>query len=151
MRIVVQRVSEAKVLVDSEIAGEIGVGLLLLVGVEESDGPGEVEAAAKKVSTLRVFPDTEGLMNRSVLDIGGSALVVSQFTLLGDVRKGRRPSFTKAGNPELANRLVDELVQALRAEGVPTESGRFGAKMEVSLVNDGPVTLVVDIKDQRVL
>lgn len=151
MRIVVQRVSRGAAAVDGETVGRIGPGLLLLVAVEDSDGSEEVAAAARKISALRIFGDDEGLMNRSVVDVGGEVLVVSQFTLLGEVRKGRRPSFVAAGRPDHADAIVTQLIEAFRGEGIPTESGRFGAPMAVELVNDGPVTLVLEIKKGRVL
>ena len=151
MRIVAQRVSRASVGVDGAVVGEIGKGLLLLVGVGEGDGPADVDAAAAKVSELRIFPDDEDRMNRSVIDVGGEILVVSQFTLLGQVRKGRRPSFTAAAGPEHAMKLVEDLVARLRGAGIPTAEGRFGARMQVDLVNDGPVTIVIDVSEGRVV
>ena len=151
MRIVVQRVSRGAVTVDGEAVGRIGAGLLLLVGVEDGDGISEVEAAAGKISGLRIFGDAQGKMNRSVVDVGGQILVVSQFTLLGNVRKGRRPSFVAAGKPDHADALIARLTETFRGEGIPTESGRFGAHMAVELVNDGPVTLVIEIRDGKVL
>jgi D-tyrosyl-tRNA(Tyr) deacylase len=128
----------------------IGEGLLLLVGIEPTDGQEDIDAAVDKVANLRVFADAEGRMNRSVLDAGGSALVVSQFTLLGDIRKGRRPSFTGAAPPEMAEPMVSRLVEALGRTGVDTRTGVFGARMEVDLVNDGPVTLVLEVRGGRV-
>ena len=151
MKVVLQRVSRGAVEVDGETVGRIGAGLLLLVGVEDGDGTEEVEASARKISGLRIFGDDQGLMNRSVVDVGGQILVVSQFTLLGNVRKGRRPSFVAAGQPEHADALIAQLVEAFRREGIPTESGRFGSRMAVELVNDGPVTLVLEIRDGKVL
>jgi D-tyrosyl-tRNA(Tyr) deacylase len=128
----------------------IGEGLLLLVGIEPTDGEEDIDAAVDKVANLRVFADADGRMNRSVLDAGGSALVVSQFTLLGDIRKGRRPSFTGAAPPEMAEPMVSRLVEALGRTGVETRTGVFGARMEVDLVNDGPVTLVLEVRGGRV-
>jgi D-tyrosyl-tRNA(Tyr) deacylase len=128
----------------------IGEGLLLLVGIEPTDGEEDIDAAVDKVANLRVFADADGRMNRSVLDAGGSALVVSQFTLLGDIRKGRRPSFTGAAPPEMAEPMVSRLVEALGRTGVDTRTGVFGARMEVDLVNDGPVTLVLEVRGGRV-
>ncbi len=151
MRVVLQRVSRAAVTVDGATVGSIGPGLVLLVGVEDSDGVAEVEAAVRKISGLRIFPDDQGLMNRSLVEVGGQLLVVSQFTLLGDVRKGRRPSFVAAGKPEHANSILEQLIEAFRHEGMPTESGSFGAQMAVELVNDGPVTLVLDVRGGKVL
>ncbi|MGH8916719.1 MAG: D-aminoacyl-tRNA deacylase [Acidimicrobiia bacterium] len=150
MRIVLQRVSSASVRVDGQMAGAIGPGLLALVGIEPSDTVDDLAQASMKVANLLVFPDDQGLMNRSLLDIGGSALVVSQFTLLGDVRKGRRPSFAGAAPPEMASVLFDRFVAALRGLGIETATGVFGAAMEVELVNDGPVTIVLDVSEGRV-
>jgi len=144
MRIVLQRVSRASVSVDGETVAEIGPGLLLLAGVAEGDAPAEAKRAARKCAEMRIFPDGEGRFSRSLLDTGGEALVVSQFTLLADVRRGRRPSFDGAARPEVAEPLVEAFAQALREAGVPTQTGRFGAKMDVALVNDGPVTVVID-------
>ena len=150
VRIVLQRVSKASVRVGEDIVGEIGPGLLILVGIETGDGERDLATAAKKLSELRVFPDRSGAMNLSVREIGGAVLLVSQFTLVADLRRGRRPSFVGAAPPEIAAPLFDRLVRLLEESGIPTESGRFGAKMEVSLVNDGPVTLVFDIRAGRV-
>jgi len=150
VRIVLQRVTRAAVSVDGAVVASIGEGLLLLVGIEATDGEEDIDAAADKVANLRVFADAEGRMNRSVLDAGGSALVVSQFTLLGDVSKGRRPSFTGAAPPETAEPLVRRLAEALSRTGVDTKTGVFGARMEVDLVNDGPVTLVLEVRGGRV-
>ena len=144
MRIVVQRVSRARVEVGGEEIARIGPGLLLLVGVGEKDGDEEVRWMADKMVGLRVFPDEEGKLNRSVIETRGDVLAVSQFTLYGDCRKGRRPSFTGAAPPEAAARLFQEFVAALRARGVAVQEGRFQARMKVELVNDGPVTLVVE-------
>ncbi len=144
MRAVVQRVSQARVCVDGDAIGEIGPGLLVLLGVHTADKPEQARWLADKVLGLRIFADAEGKMNRSVVETGGSVLVVSQFTLYGDCRKGRRPSFIEAAGPELAVPLYEDFVNAVRAQGVPTASGRFGAMMQVELTNDGPVTLIVD-------
>jgi D-tyrosyl-tRNA(Tyr) deacylase len=148
MRAVVQRVARARVETDGRMAGQIGQGLLVLVGMEATDGEPDVLWMARKIAELRVFADDEGRMNRSVRDAGGEVLVVSQFTLLGDCRKGRRPSFDRAAPPEKAERLYQQVVDALRAEGLVVATGAFGAFMAVSLVNDGPVTLLLD--SQRV-
>ena len=145
-----QRVSRAGVSVEGELVASIGNGLLVLVGMEPGDGHEEVEAVAVKLAGLRIFPDAVGKMNRSVVDVDGEILVVSQFTLLGDVAKGRRPSFTGAAPPDHAEPLVESLVGALSAKGIPTVSGEFGATMEVDLVNDGPVTLVLEASAGRV-
>ena len=144
MRCVVQRVSEARVLVDGRLTGEVGRGLLALVAVADDDGEAELAWMAAKLARLRIFPDDEGRMNRSVLDVGGGVLSVSQFTLYGDVRKGTRPSFVGAGHPDHAEPAWERFNELLAAEGVPVATGRFGAMMRVELVNDGPVTLVID-------
>ena len=144
MRVVVQRVSEASVTVEGEVVGAIGPGLLALVGVREGDTQVEADWLAAKLAQLRIFADPEGRFNLSVLDVGGAALVVSQFTLYGDARKGRRPDFIRAARPEVAEPLVAYLAERLRAAGVPTATGRFGAHMAVRLTNDGPVTLILE-------
>ena len=143
MRAVVQRVSEASVAVDGQMVGSIGRGLMVLVGCGEGDGSEEARALADKLANLRVFEDVEGKMNLSVLEIGGEVLVVPNFTLYGDCRKGRRPSFTGACVPESAARLVDEVAEALAGAGLTVARGEFGAHMQVSLTNDGPVTLLL--------
>jgi D-tyrosyl-tRNA(Tyr) deacylase len=144
MRAVVQRVLEASVRVEGETVGEIGRGLLVLVGVGEGDGPVDAERLAAKTARLRIFPDDAGRFDRSVVDVGGAALVVSQFTLLADTARGNRPSFTGAAAPAVAAPLVERFCAALGAEGVrPVARGRFGAAMRVALVNDGPVTIVL--------
>lgn len=150
MRIVLQRVNRASVEVEGETTGQIGVGLLALVGVADGDTNDDARAAAAKIVGMRIFPDVEGKMNRSVADAGGAILLVSQFTLLGDVRKGRRPAFTGAAAPDLAVPILETLADAIEATGVTVEHGRFGAHMAVDLVNDGPVTIVFDINDGRV-
>ncbi len=145
MRVVLQRVSRAEVRVGDSVVGSIGRGHLLLVGFTEGDGNEHVEWMADKVVGLRVFPDDEGRMNRALEDVDGGLLVVSQFTLYGDVRKGRRPSFVHAAHPDVAVPLYERFVSALRDRGVSrVETGEFGAAMEVELVNDGPVTLVLE-------
>ncbi len=144
MRAVLQRVTQARVLVEGEVVGVIGPGLLVLLGVAASDTLEEVHWLADKVLGLRIFNDAEGKMNRSVADVGGAVLVVSQFTLYGDCRKGRRPSFIDAAPPELAVPLYEAFIADVRAQGIPVASGRFRAMMQVELVNDGPVTLIVD-------
>ena len=147
MRAVLQRVTRAAVTVDGETVGAIGPGLVVLLGVAQGDGPDEARRLATKIVELRIFADEEGRFNRSLLDSRGEALVVSQFTLLADVRKGRRPSFTDAAPPNEAASLVDAFAQALGDLGVPVETGRFGAYMLVDLENDGPVTIVLDTAD----
>lgn len=144
MRVVLQRVARAAVTVGSEEVARIGRGLLLLVGVERGDGPTEVDAAARKLAALRIFEDADGKMNLGPDDVGSEMLVVSQFTLLANTEKGRRPSFERAAPPEVAAPLVAELAARLRAAGFRVAEGRFGARMRVALDNDGPVTLVLD-------
>lgn len=144
MRVVLQRVTRAKVTVEGRTAGETGPGLLLLAGFAEGDGEDSLAWMAEKVATLRVFADGEGKMNRSVEDTGGSLLVVSQFTLYGDARKGRRPSFVAAARPEVAIPLYERFVAMLRARGLSVATGEFGSTMAVELVNDGPVTLILE-------
>ena len=150
MRAVIQRVARASVTVDDEKVGEVGPGLLLLLGVSHDDGIAEAEALVDKMLGMRIFPDDDLKMNRSVVDIAGSVLVVSQFTLLADVRKGRRPSFTNAAPPEQAATLIDDLVALIADRGVPVATGTFGAMMDVDLLNAGPVTIVIDVADGRV-
>jgi D-tyrosyl-tRNA(Tyr) deacylase len=145
MRALVQRVTRASVRVDDELVGEIGPGLCILVGVTHDDTPADAEKLAAKVHGLRVFDDESGQMNLSLEDTGGAALVVSQFTLYGDTRKGRRPSWVGAAAPELAEPLIAGFVDALRVLGTPVEMGRFRADMAVELVNDGPVTLLIEV------
>ncbi len=147
MRVVIQRVTRASVTVDARTVGEIGPGLVLLVGVAPDDNAAVARRVAGKVAEMRIFADDAGRFDRSLLDTGGAALVVSQFTLLADVRKGRRPGFTDAAAPDLAAPIVDAFADALRALGVTVATGVFGAKMSVSLVNDGPVTIVLDSDD----
>ncbi len=130
--------------------GGIGVGLVLLVGIEATDTTQDVDRAVDKVVNLRIFPDDQGLMNRSLADAGGSVLLISQFTLLADVSKGRRPSFVDAADPDLAKPLIDQLASGLRESGIPTETGVFGASMAVALVNEGPVTIILEIRGGRV-
>lgn len=144
MRAVLQRVRSARVEVAGEVVGAIGGGLLVLLGVAQGDQATQARALAKKTAELRIFEDADGKMNLSVQEIGGAVLAVSQFTLLADCRKGRRPGFSAAAPPELANRLYQEYVTALRACGLTVATGIFQAEMQVHLVNDGPVTLVLD-------
>ncbi len=145
MRAVCQRVGTARVSVGGAVAGEIGAGFCVLVGVAGGDGYEDAARLAGKVARLRVFPDDEGRFDRSLLDTGGAALVVSQFTLIADTAKGNRPSFSGAAPPEEAEPLVDRFCAELRALGVPVETGVFGAHMVVEIVNDGPVTIVLDV------
>jgi len=144
VRSVIQRVSSASVSVDSQVISQIGLGLLVLVGVAEGDSAADIEYTSGKIRELRIFPDEDGRMNRSVVEAGGSVLVVSQFTLLGDVRRGRRPGFDAAAPPDLARTLYDQLVERLRSDGLPIATGVFQAHMAVELVNDGPVTILID-------
>lgn len=144
MRAVIQRVERASVSVEGEIRGQIGAGFLVLIGVEEGDGDADFRYIAEKVPNLRVFEDEQGKMNRSLLEVGGELLAVSQFTLLGDARGGRRPSFITAARPETADPMYERLVADWRARGIRVETGVFGAHMKVSLVNDGPVTILLD-------
>jgi D-tyrosyl-tRNA(Tyr) deacylase len=146
VRAILQRVTEASVDVGGERVSAIGRGLLVLVGVGREDGPADLDWLAEKIVQLRVFADDNGQMNRSVQDVGGALLVVSQFTLYGDCRKGRRPSYSDSAPPEDAQRLYEELLARLRATGVPVHAGVFRAMMRVALVNDGPVTLMLDSK-----
>ena len=145
MRIVMQRVSSAAVRVADEVVARIGSGICLLVGVSPDDTAEDVEAAVAKVSGLRIFADSEGRMNLSVEDVAGEVMVVSQFTLYGDVRRGRRPSFSGAAPPDMAEPLIGRMVDEFRARGLSTSEGVFGARMDVELVNDGPVTFSLEI------
>lgn len=147
MRVVVQRVSHASVTIDGEVVGQIGRGLLVLVGINKTDGEAEITFLADKLVNLRIFPDDDDKMNRSLMDIGGELLVVSQFTLYGDCRKGRRPSFIDAAGPDHAIPVYERFVARLRESGLNVETGRFGANMQVDLQNDGPVTLIIDSPD----
>jgi D-tyrosyl-tRNA(Tyr) deacylase len=148
MRAVVQRVSRARVTVDGEVTGEIGRGLLVLLGVADGDTQTDVVYMAEKIVGLRIFPDDDGKMNRSLAEIGGGLLVVSQFTLLGDCRKGRRPSFIAAARPEQAVALYRAFVAEVQGQGIRVAEGRFQEHMDVELVNDGPVTLLVDSRKE---
>jgi D-aminoacyl-tRNA deacylase len=145
VRAVCQRVSRARVVVDGETVGSVGHGLCVLLGVARSDGEEQAARLAGKVARLRVFPDEEGRFDRSLLDVGGAALVVSQFTLIADTAKGNRPSFSEAAPPEHAEPLYERFCRELRELGVPAETGVFGASMQLELVNDGPVTIIVDV------
>ncbi|GAB4477008.1 MAG: D-tyrosyl-tRNA(Tyr) deacylase [Elainellaceae cyanobacterium] len=144
MRVVLQRVSSSRVAVDGEVIGQIGRGLNLLVGIASTDTEAELEWMARKCLELRVFSNRDGKFDQSVQDIGGELLVISQFTLYGDCRKGRRPSFDQAATPAIAEALYDQFVEKLRQSGLRVETGRFGAMMQVSIENDGPVTLILE-------
>lgn len=144
MRAVVQRVSRASVTVEGNTVGAIEAGLLVFLGVAEGDGPADIEYVTSKVAGLRVFRDDEGRMNRSVVEMGGAVLVVSQFTLLGDVRRGRRPAFDGAAPPSSARAMYEAVITRLRETGLTVASGQFQADMQVALVNDGPVTILID-------
>ncbi len=149
MRALLQRVSRASVRVGDEIVGSIGAGALVLAGVQTGDTEEDARYLAAKIAGLRIYPDGERRFERSLSDIGGSLLIVSQFTLYGDTRKGRRPSFAQAAPPDDAERLIDYLIQEIRNLGAQVETGRFGAMMEVELVNSGPVTLMIDSDDRN--
>lgn len=144
MRCVIQRVTQASVTVGDETVGKIGRGYMILIGVSAEDTDKDLRYMAEKVPNLRIFEDEAGKMNLSIRDVGGEILAVSQFTLYGDARGGRRPSFSTAARPEQANALYEQLVEAWRAQGIHVETGRFRAEMQVSLVNDGPVTMLMD-------
>lgn len=144
MRAVIQRVTSARVEVAGKMVGEIGAGLLVLLGVSRNDTTEDADYLAEKIANLRIFQDDEGKMNRSLLDTGGAMLVVSQFTLYGDVRRGRRPSYSDAAEPEKANQLYESFVERVKSRGIRVETGVFQAMMQVSLTNDGPVTVLLD-------
>jgi len=146
LRAVIQRVTESSCTVDDAVTGRIGLGLMALIGVEQDDGEDDARLLADKVAGLRIFNDDDGKFNRSVEDVGGAILAVSQFTLLGDCRKGRRPSFTNAAPPDRANALYERVIALWRERGVPVETGRFQAHMKIHLINDGPVTMLIDSK-----
>ena len=149
MRAVLQRVSSARVEVDGQVTGEIGPGLCILLGIHQTDTTEQVDWMASKIAQLRIFEDEEGKMNRSLLEVGGSALVVSQFTLYADCRKGRRPSFIEAAPPAIAVPLYEDFCMRLSLEGMKVEKGIFGAKMEVTLANAGPVTIVLETPEMK--
>lgn len=149
MRALIQRVSKASVVIDGCVVGQVERGLLVLLGVAPEDGTAEATMLADKTAQLRIFPDEEGRFNRSLVDVGGGALVVSQFTLYADTRRGRRPSFAGAAPPDIAAPLVETFMAAMRAHEIHVESGVFGAHMQVSLVNDGPVTIMLDTDTYR--
>ncbi len=149
MRALLQRVSQASVMVDGQVVGKIDAGLLILLGIGHEDSEIQVQGLTDKIVHLRVFEDSEGKMNLSLLDVGGQALVVSQFTLYADMRKGRRPSFTRSAAPTVAQPLVERFKSALQAHGVIVQGGIFGAHMHVSLINDGPVSLWLDSEELK--
>ena len=144
MRAILQRVTRAAVLIDGQTVGQIECGLLVLLGIGQDDSAEDARWLADKIVGLRIFNDDDGKMNRDLAEVGGALLVVSQFTLYGDCRKGRRPSFVAAADPDQAIPLYEEFLRAVRAQGIPVQTGQFGAMMEVELVNDGPVTLIVE-------
>ena len=144
MRAVIQRVSRASVTVDDQITGQIKQGLLVFLGVGKEDGQSDIDFLADKITNLRIFSDADGKMNLSVKDIDGGVLLISQFTLFGKCRKGRRPDFTAAGDPQTANMLYEQMIETIQAKGVPVESGVFAAHMDIDSINDGPVTLLLD-------
>lgn len=144
MRVVIQRVEKGKVTVDKRTVAEIGHGVVILLGIGPEDGEEQAKYLAEKIANLRIFADDEGKTNLSLLDVNGKAIVVSQFTLYADTRKGRRPSFINAAPPEIAEPLVERFAKLLAAQGVPTQIGEFGAKMSVEIVNDGPVTIWIE-------
>ncbi len=150
MRVIVQRVKQASVIVDGNVTGQIGIGLLLLAGLEETDQANDLDWMAQKLVKLRIFPDVEGVMNRSVIDAGGDILAVSQFTLYASTKKGNRPSWGRAARGDVSQPLFDQFVGMLSvALGKPVPTGVFGADMQVSLVNDGPVTIAIDSRDPQ--
>lgn len=146
---VIQRVAESAVKIEGKIKSEIGLGLLILVGIEEADHQEDIDWLSKKIVNLRIFPDENGVMNRSVVDAGGEILLISQFTLHASTKKGNRPSYIKAAKPEIAIPLYEKMISALESElGKPIGTGEFGADMKVSLINDGPVTILIDSKNK---
>ena len=150
MRAVIQRASEASVTIDGQVRGRIGLGLVVLLGIEEADDAGDIDWLCGKIACLRVFNDDGGLMNRSLAEVGGGVLLISQFTLHASTKKGNRPSFTRAAKPEIAIPLYEQFIATLeRALGQAVQVGEFGADMKVSLINDGPVTLTVDTKNRE--
>lgn len=146
---VIQRVSESSVKIEGKIKAEIGLGLMILLGIEEADGPEDMDWLSKKIINLRIFPDENGIMNRSLLDVQGDILLISQFTLHASTKKGNRPSYIKAAKPDIAIPIYKQMIQTLEADlGKSIGTGEFGADMKVSLVNDGPVTIVIDTKNK---
>jgi D-tyrosyl-tRNA(Tyr) deacylase len=150
MIVVIQRVAEASVKIEGKVKSEIGAGLLILVGIEEADAEEDVSWLSKKIVNLRIFPDENQVMNKSVMDVAGEVLLISQFTLHASTKKGNRPSYIKAARPEVAISLFEYFIQTLESElGKPIGTGEFGADMKVSLINDGPVTILIDSKDRK--
>ena len=149
MRALVQRVTQASVTVDGEVLGQIGPGLVVLVGIAATDGPSEIEYIVSKAVNLRIFADSEGRFDLSALDVAADLLVISQFTLYGDTRRGRRPSFSRAASPDAAAGLFEDALDTFRKTGLPVETGRFQAYMNVSIQNDGPVTIMIDSDDRN--
>lgn len=148
MKAVIQRVKHASVAVEGRVTGQIARGLLVFAGVAPDDGPGDIDFIADKIANLRVFEDDGGKMNRSVLDIAGEVLLISQFTLFGNCRKGRRPDFTAAAPPQLAQAVYNNVIETVRAKGVPVQTGIFAADMQIEALNDGPVTLLLDSRKE---
>ncbi|MFT4856685.1 MAG: D-tyrosyl-tRNA(Tyr) deacylase [Algoriphagus sp.] len=150
MIVVIQRVAEASVKIDGKVKCEIGVGLLILVGIEEADAEEDISWLSKKIANLRMYPDDNQVMNKSIMDVAGEVLLISQFTLLASTKKGNRPSYIKAARPEVAIPLYENFIQTLESElGKPIRTGEFGADMKVALINDGPVTILIDSKDRK--
>lgn len=145
MKVLIQRVKNASVTIEGKLYSSIGAGILALIGIEKGDTIESVQKAAKKITGLRVFPDNEGKMNRSLIDTKGEMLIVSQFTLCGDCKKGTRPSFDKSAEPKIANELYEKFIEEVSGYGIKTEHGQFGAMMDVALVNDGPVTFMIEV------
>ena len=149
MKVLIQRVKKASVTIENELYSKIGNGILALVGIEKGDTIEDVEKSAKKIANLRIFPDENDKMNKSLIDINGEMLIVSQFTLCGDCKKGTRPSFDKSAPPEIANKLYEDFVAEIQKYGIKTGTGKFGAMMDVELINDGPVTFMIEIKSNN--
>ena len=149
MKVLIQRVKRASVTIDNEIYSSLKKGILALVGIEKGDSREQVEKLAKKVAGLRIFPDENDKMNKSILDIKGEMLIVSQFTLCGDCKKGTRPSFDKSAPPEIANNLYEEFIKEINSYDIKTQTGKFGAMMDIELINDGPVTIIIDTKNRE--
>ncbi len=145
MKVLIQRVKNASVIIDGELYSAIDKGILALVGIEKGDTLEQVQKSAKKITGLRIFPDNEGKMNRSLIDVDGEMLIVSQFTLCGDCKKGTRPSFDKSAEPKIANELYEKFIEEVASYGIKTAHGKFGAMMDVALVNDGPVTFMIEM------